>query len=172
MFLDEFYSLTEYIHLNFKQFIICGDLNIHFNKSADQTTIKFCDILNTFSLSQSVHDATHRLGNTLDLVIHDPECINVSNVSVDDQDNISDHYTIHFDVCCEIKKSNKKEISYRNINNIVDSNFLTDLTSDSIDFAANADHNNFCSSLQLFNNTFANTINRHAPIITKIIPDK
>ena len=171
MFLDEFYNLTEYAQLNFKHFIICGDLNIHFNKSTDQTTTKFCDILNTFSLSQSVHDPTHRLGNTLDLVIHDPECINVSNVSVDNIDRISDHFIVHFDVCCEIKCSKKKEISYRNIKNIVESKFLSDLTSDTTDFTTSADRNNFYSSLQLFNTTFANTIERHAPIITKVIPD-
>ena len=55
--------------------------------------------------------------------------------------------------------------------NIVDTNFLSDLTSDTIDFTASADCNNFYSSLQLFNTTFANTVDRHAPIITKVIPD-
>ena len=104
LFLEEFYNLTEYIHMNFKHFIICGDLNVHFNKSADQSTIKFCDVLNTFSLSQSVHDPTHRLGNTLDLVMHDPENVNVCNVTVDSSDStegISDHFVVHFDVCGE-----------------------------------------------------------------------
>ena len=171
MFLDEFYHLTEYAQLNFKHFVICGDLNIHFNKVSDQTTTKFCDILDTFSLSQSVHDPTHRLGNTLDLIMHNPENLTLCDVHVDNVDRLSDHSVIFFDVASDIKCAIKKEIQYRNFKNVVHPDLVTDFTTDSTNFLANFDHNNFNSSLQLFNNTFGNTVNRHAPVITKTISD-
>ena len=168
-FLDEFYNLTEYIQLNFKHFIICGDLNIHVNKVADPTTVKFADILNTFSLLQTVNGPTQKCGNTLDLIMHDPLFVNICNVKVDDIDRISDHFMIYFDINRQIKSLEKKKIYYRNLKEVVLADFHTDLINDSSTFLQNADCNSFSSSLDLFKNIFKDRINTHAPLITKTI---
>lgn len=168
-FLDEFYNLTEYVQLNFKHFIICGDLNIHVNKVHDQTTIKFNNILDTFTLSQSVQGPTHKLGNTLDLIIHDQDNVNVSNIHIDDVDRISDHFSIFFDINRDIQYTGKKHISYRNIKNVDRTNFCNDLKRNATSFMENSDSNNFYSSFELFNNLVTNTVNDHAPLTTKII---
>lgn len=167
-FLDEFYKLTEYVQLNFKHFIICGDFNIHVNKVADPSTIKFNDILNTFSLLQSVNCPTQKNGNTLDLILYDKECIDVCNIEVD-VDRISDHFMINFDICIQIKSLEQKVISYRNFKDVIITDFHTDLTTGTATFLDNADCNDFHSSLQLFGNIFTGEVNKHAPLITKTV---
>ena len=169
MFLDELYNLTEYVQMHFKHYIICGDLNVHVNKVHDQTTIKFNNMLDTFSLSQSVQGPTHKLGNTLDLIIHDPDKVNVSNIHIDDKDRISDHFSIFFDINREIQNSGQKSISYRNIKNVNTVNLSNDLERNTACFLENCDSNNFHSSFELFNNLVANTVDDHAPLTTRII---
>ena len=41
VFMDEFYECVEYVKLNFKHFVFCGDFNFHLNKPNDHDTIKF-----------------------------------------------------------------------------------------------------------------------------------
>ena len=171
-FLDELYSLIEYAQLNFKNYLICGDFNVHVNKLADSTTIKFQDVLKTFSLNQSVNTATHKYGNTLDLILHDPECININNVHVDSTLTLkSDHFPIHFDVEQQISCSEQKSVEYRNVKDVVIEDLNADLTIDSQTFVQNADGNNFQASLDLYNNMFGSTINKHAPLTTKTLQD-
>ena len=169
IFLDEFYRLTEYAHLNFKHFLICGDFNVHVNKVTDPVTTKFYDVLKTFSLHQSINSVTHKCGNTLDLIVHDPECFKICNVHVDSTDVLSDHFRINFDVDCLITCNEKKTVKCRNVNDVVLDDLNVDLTNDSLSFVENADCNSFASSLNLFNDTFGNTINKHAPLCTKTV---
>ena len=68
--------------MKFKNFVIAGDFNIHVNKKNEKSTIEFLDILNTFSLVQSISTSTHKSGNTLDLILHNPEFLNVNNIEV------------------------------------------------------------------------------------------
>ena len=95
--MDEFYECVEYVKLNFKHFVFCGDFNFHLNKPNDHDTIKFMNILDTFSLKQDINLSTHKLGNTLVLLIYDPECVTMNDIVVDSVDNLgSDHSIIYF----------------------------------------------------------------------------
>ena len=49
--------------------LIVGDFNYHVNKSDNHEASVFMGILDSLDLHQHVNDATHRNGNTLDLVI-------------------------------------------------------------------------------------------------------
>ena len=70
LFLTEFYKFVETIFINLNNFIVLGDFNLHVNLKCNPTIMKFYEILSTFSLTQLVHSATHKLGNILDLIIH------------------------------------------------------------------------------------------------------
>ena len=48
---------------------ILGDLNIKVNDTNDRDTINFLDFINAFGLVIQSTEPTHRLGNTLDLII-------------------------------------------------------------------------------------------------------
>ena len=98
-FINEFYSFTEFLIMNFTNFIICGDFNIHVNKPSETFVSEFNDILSTFSLKQSVHEPTHVCGNTLDLIIHDPTVLDICDIHVEKPDE-SDHSIIFFNMQC------------------------------------------------------------------------
>ena len=170
VFLDEFHDFLEYVTSNFKCFIISGDFNIHVNKVNESSTIKFNDILNTFSLVQSIKVSTHKLGNTLDLLIHDPTIITICDIIVDSEDRPgSDHYIINFKFMCNIAVIDKREIHYRDYKNLVLPNFHDDIINCNQRYVVNADPNDFKSSLDLYVNTYGNIVNNHAPIVNKVV---
>ena len=170
VFLDEFYDFLEYVTLNFKCFIISGDFNIHVNKANESTTIKFNDILNTFSLVQSINSSTHKFGNTLDLIIHNPDQITLGDIVVDSHERPgSDHFMIYFEFMCNISVLETKEICYRDFKNIVLPNFHADIARCNEMYLCEADVNDFRSSIDLYFNTYTNVVNNHAPIVSKVV---
>ena len=48
--------------------LILGNFNIHINDQTDEDANIFSDTMEALWLSQHVEHATHRLGNTLDLI--------------------------------------------------------------------------------------------------------
>lgn len=169
-FLEEFYEFVEYVKLNFMHFIICGDFNVHVNKSNDPNTIKFIDVLNTFSLLQYVTSSTHRCGNTLDLIITDQDGISINDVVVDSINRLgSDHSIIYFNVLCNIESSTKKEITFRDFKKVNMSSFQNDISSGTNKYLTEADGTNFKSCVNLYCDIFSDTVNKHAPIVTKLV---
>ena len=166
VFIQEFYNFIEILSTNYTNLVICGDFNIHINNPTDSFVSDFNDILNTFSLSQSVHFPTHKLGNTLDLIIHDPSILTIENISVEIPDR-SDHYMIFFEILCNIESNSKREITFRNIKNVDMQNFKNDIKNASNLFTESCDKNNFSSSLSLFNDIFGDIVDSHAPLIKK-----
>ena len=165
VFMDEFYECLEYAKLNFKYLVICGDFNIHVNKPTDTDTIKFMNILDTFSLKQTVNSCTHNLGNTLDLLIHDPDCITINDIVVDNTDTLgSDHYFIYF----KIAVPERKEITFRNFKNIDMPQFLSDISDVTNDFISGA-NGDFLSSVNLYSDVYRAILDRHAPLISKVV---
>ncbi len=94
-FYKEFSKLMSHCNIIKDEVIICGDFNIHVNKPDDPNTKKFMDILFQFNLVQHLIERTHKLGNTLDLIITRKTSILV-NHEVDFQ--ISDHNNILFQI--------------------------------------------------------------------------
>ncbi|KAL2086001.1 hypothetical protein ACEWY4_019321 [Coilia grayii] len=68
-FLSDFSTLVSAVLTNYDRIIITGDFNIHVNKSGDSNGKDLLNTLDGFGLRQYVTEATHQLGNTLDLVI-------------------------------------------------------------------------------------------------------
>ena len=82
-FCNEFNNLLEN-HMNSSgELLLPGDFNIAINKPLDAEPVTFLDILDGFSLVNKVEKPTHRLSNTLDLVIHDADSNIVSRIKVD-----------------------------------------------------------------------------------------
>ena len=92
-FYDDFYDFLEDVVLKYDNFILTGDLNVHFDKVSDSETKQVAEMLRTFDLRQTVEEATHRAKHTLDVVIVPSESTLVSSLSVQDH-AISDHYTL------------------------------------------------------------------------------
>ena len=137
----------------------------------DSVTLKFIDILNTFSLVQSINSATHRLGNTLDLIIHDPSSISISDIVIDSKDSLgkSDHYMIYFQFICNISVIEKQHIRFRDYKNLVLPNFHTDIINCTDRYIAEADINDFKSSFDQYCSIYGTTVSEHAPIVNKFV---
>ena len=165
VFIEEFYHFLEILSTNYSNLVICGDFNIHINKPTETFVSDFNEILDTFSLSQSVNYPTHKLGNTLDLIIHD-NLVTITNINIEKPDR-SDHYQIFFDINCNIKINSKREITFRNFKHVDLHNFKMDIENASNIFIQTCDRNSFSSSLSLFNQIFGDIVESHAPLITK-----
>lgn len=143
LFLEEIYSFIEDVQRNFNFYILCGDFNLHYNREFNIDTQKFCDILSTFSLKQSVVGPTQKCGNTLDFILHDPTKVTVYDLNVDFNTR-SDHAQIFFKVLFNVKTQKTKNICYKDTKNVDMNLFRSDmadrvanyLLSDDVDFKA------------------------------------
>ena len=68
VFFHEFNSLLECLAITSSKLLITGDFNFHVNKPSETHARKFFRMLNEFNL-EHVREATHKNGNTLDLLI-------------------------------------------------------------------------------------------------------
>ncbi len=68
-FYKQFSKLMSHYNIIKDEVIICGDFNIHVNKTEDPDSTKFMAVLSRFNLTQHVNEPTHRLGNIIDLMI-------------------------------------------------------------------------------------------------------
>ena len=171
-FLNEFHEFIEYVKLNFKHYVICGDFNVHVNKFTDPDTIKFMNILNTFSLHQSVEKSTHKHGNTLDLIINDPQCLTISEVVIDSNNDYnigSDHYIIHFNILCNLESLTKNEITFRDFKKVNMPLFQADMSLSTQKYLSEADSSDFKSCVNLYFDIYSETVNKHAPIVSKVV---
>ena len=130
-------------NLSKDEIIISGDFNFHVNKPNDPDAKRFIDILTTFNLVQHITQSTHILGNTLDLLItKSPSTL--TDHKVDFQ--ISDHYTILFDLNIGKTECPKKILNFRklkainidefkkDIKQLSDNSAIIDSLSDLVDF--------------------------------------
>ena len=97
MFFPEFYQLLDMSNGLNGVPLVLGDINFHFNKPNHPSTVKLLDMFDQFRFVQSVNKPTHRLGNTLDWVIHRPEDNIVKSTEVT-QALSSDHYCVMCDL--------------------------------------------------------------------------
>lgn len=97
IFFNEFYQFIENIQIQYDNILICGDFNFHLNKPLDNDTVRFNEIISTFSLTQSVQFPTHKCGNTLDLIIHNETQFNVTDIYTENITS-SDHNVIFFKI--------------------------------------------------------------------------
>ena len=105
--------------------VIAGDLNLSKTdwdcySSTDSTEQLFLDSFANFGLEQLIHVPTHKLGNTLDLVLTDkPGLVSNKIVTEDKVPCQSDHFCVSFSINCSVKriKLPKREVyNYKRAN--------------------------------------------------------
>ena len=126
LFLEEIYNFIEDVQRDFNFYILCGDFNLHYNREFNIDTQKFCDILSTFSLKQSVEGPTQKCGNTLDFILHDPTKVTVYDLNIDFNTR-SDHAQIFFKVLFNVKTQKTKNICYKDTKNVDMNLFRSDM---------------------------------------------
>ena len=159
LFLTEFYNFLENIFITCKNLIILGDFNLHVNDKFNPTIVKFHDILSSFNFTQLIDNATHKLGNTLDLVLCDTSDTKVKDVHID-FNNRSDHAYIFFKLDHTINPKPKKTVLVKNFSKIDIEHFKTDIMTNFENFSSDVD-GNFLNSLCKFNDLCSMCIDNH-----------
>ena len=169
--LDFVLEFAEYMeeNINFKgEHLLIGDFNIHMNNKEHQDTITFMDMLDTFALGNHIDFPTHKLDNTLDLVISN----SASNIigKAEQGELFSDHYVVLFNLCISNAISSTREISYRKIKSINIEELQTDIYVS--DIHTRKPDMDVETLTDIYNDTLKRLINIHAPVKTKKISNR
>ena len=105
--------------------IIVGDFNVHINKQDDSNAIILSDMLESFSLSNRVEFPTHKLQNTLDLVINQQDSRCIRNVCQGHL--LSDHHLVLFNITSKSKVSLSRKQAFRKYKSISPEDFSADV---------------------------------------------
>ena len=124
-FCNELANLLESKINSSSELILLGDLNIAVNKPSEAVPSIFLDMLNSFNLINRVDKPTHRLSNTLDLIIHDADSNVIPRIKIGRL--FSDHNIVLFDIStpCTVTKSAVR--LYRKLKNINPAVFMEDV---------------------------------------------
>ena len=144
---------------------ILGDLNIKVNDKSNGDTINFLDFINTFGLAIQITEPTHRLGNTLDLIITEETSNHIPSVKTDCL--FSDHNLVLFDLTSTSTTSAKRTLTFCKIKKI-NKKFKSGIKQ-KIGNCQKLDENMLDENLDLYKKALTTTLDDHAPEQTKVV---
>ena len=135
-FLDEFAEFLSKSTVAKSEIIILGDVNIHLDVKTNTHTRRFIELLESNGFKQHVHEPTHYLGHTLDVLITRDTSDIVANVTVTDIGLCNDDGLVlrdHFAIVCDVKQQQPttkiETVQYRNFKSINVELFRVDIKS-------------------------------------------
>jgi exonuclease III len=114
-FFAEFENLLTHYILTKDELLIIGDFNFHMNKPDRPNVKRMTEVLGTFDLIQHVTKPTHKLGNTLDLIITKRDTKLLSH-KVDEM--LSDHNVLQMNINIQRPPWPVKYITHRKLKNV------------------------------------------------------
>ena len=109
--MDELLDLASQLVLDFEELIITGDINVHINDVNSPDGQQFTDLCESIGLKQWITFSTHKLGNTLDLIMTNI-LSNVKCLDITPGPFISDHHGVHVSINYQKPKDWKKKQNY------------------------------------------------------------
>ena len=163
-------ELTTYLEQNINttgDTLLMGDLNIHTNDPESQDTITFEDTIESLRLKNQVSFPTHRLQNTLDIIITTEDSSIISDTH---QGSLfSNHYIVHYTLSAPSRLIELKRISYRKTKDISIDNLKNEI---SLALPPNQDHNSPDTIIYNYNKALMRVMNILAPVKTKTVSNK
>ena len=165
MFFDdsEFPDFLDFLNNLPGSALILGDVNFHYDDKSKTYVTKMIDLLDSFSLSQSVDQTTHKKGHIIDWIIHRPSD-NLLRFSQVTQELASDHFCVVAELNISIPSALSQTILTRKIKAIDRDAFKRDL-SDRISPAR-------CDSIEALNTSLAACLDKHAPVCRRKVRSK
>ena len=146
--------------------VITGDFNLHLDCTTNNDTMRFMELLDSFSLQQHVNVPTHVHGHTLDLII-----TRQSDEIVKTQPWTDCLFSDHLPVFCELQISRpslvRSKISSRKIKSIN----MADLRNDISRSELCTKYHAMCMNelVSCYDSTLSRLLDSHAPLITKSV---
>ena len=159
-------KINQYVTYYF--LLITGDFNIHVDDPCDTDCARFLGLLESMGLQQHVDVPTHKYGHTLDLIITRRADSLLSTNPIADC-LFSDHFTVISDLIVKKPLLTVKQISYRKIKSIDTESFTNDLQKSAL---CQHSPDSLNELVNLYNTTLFNTLDAHAPVITKTIKSR
>ena len=166
-FLQEFQDLLSTAMATAHEFIITGDFNIHVDDPKDNNAKNFLSILAATNLHQLVNFPTHNKGHTLDLVI---VSANSSLQPTIDHTEVtsSDHFPIFTSLhIAPPPPQSPVFTSFRRIASIDTYAFIEDIATSQL---ITDPPTSLPELVNAFNSTLHAILDKHAPLITKLVP--
>lgn len=163
MFIQEFGEFISETMSQAPLVIISGDVNIPLNKKTTPDTQAFNDLLECHNLRQQINAQTHQQGNTLDIIIT-KENADIRLSEPTEVAYLSDHALICTTLEREKPTMKRKLLMYRQIKNIDEEKFQTDLC-DMVSTLLKI--NDFEMLASKYNEELLKVTDRHAPIVAK-----
>ena len=170
-FYQEFQELLELLIPLASEFYKLGDLNLLLDKKQSLTTIKFCDILESFDVEQHVNFPTHIHEYWLDSLITRTSCLAVRSAVrlVSACDGLSDHFLVVLELEFPRPKCVRKKITFRRTNKIDLDNLKNDILNSDLKIKPEKEHPKLCKQYDTILQTI---LDKHAPLLTKTVSER
>jgi exonuclease III len=157
-FFTEFENLLTHYILIKDELLIIGDFNFHMNKPDRPNVKRMIETLDTFDLIQHVTNPTHKLGNTLDLIITKKDTKLLSH-KVDEM--LSDHNVLLMNINIQKPPWPVKYVNHRKLKLVEIKQIKNDIIKLNNKIVYISDPNNLVS---LYNKELTNILDKHAPM--------
>ena len=164
-FISEFSRVLDRAATRPTEYVIVGDFNVHYGDQLRPDVRDLSELLKDNEFKQHVTEPTHVGGNILDLVItRDTPDNTIAGVSVDTL--LSDHNIVQCNLLLVKPRRPRQKITYRKYAAINNVEFLSDLEQSTL-FTNPSDQ--IAGLSRQYNSTITELIDKHAPLITRVI---
>ena len=145
--------------------IIVGDINVHINKQDHSNAIVLSVMLESFNLSNHVEFPTHKLQNTLDLIINQEHSRCIRNICQGHL--LSDHHLVLFNITSKSKVSLCRKQAFRKYKSISSEDFSANVIK-KLKFI-NITNTNTDNLVSAYDRSLKAVLDTHAPLKIKSI---
>ncbi len=165
-FLEDFSAFLETAASIPSEIVILGDFNIHVNDADDNFARSFQGLLDAVGLRQHVTTATHKSGNTLDLLISRSTSNVITGMAEVMPRSISDHSPVRCSVNLHPPRAPRKIMKYHKIRQINIDDLKSDIESSALytDPASNLEER-----VKQYESVMRELLDKHAPLVEKTV---
>ena len=156
--------------ISISELVIMGDANLHLDDMTLRNTKTFLHILESSGLQQHIHEPTHHIGHTLDVIISRDTIGILTDVEVADiglcHENevaIRDHYVVTSTLKHAMPRAAKQLVNYRKLQSIDIPSFCEDIATSSM---------NTTTGTEIYINGLCSILDEHVPLIQRRVTER
>ena len=157
-FLDEFTDFMARLLSERKNNIVLGDFNLHVSNDDDINSAIFNDTIEAMGLYQHVSFPTHRLGNTLDLVLSEIQSSISINTTVPGP-FITDHCAVISTLSLKKQQPNRTVRDVRKLHKVTAEDWMKEFNPTNVELSTNLD-----TVVTSLSKEFKRTLDKLAPV--------